>query len=504
LEAELAVQKGIVAALLKRIYGAKSEKMSHDQLLLEFLGDEAKKPAAAAPEDQGPAAESEAPNEPKTRARRTNTLSESLKSLPTVVREIIHPEVLAAPDDFRLLGEETSERLHVKPSAFTLEIIKRLTHVRKNEVDAIPLTSPLAPCLLPGSVLTPSLGAYLLTQKFCYHSTFYREQWKLKASHGIELTRNLMCSWHDHLADRLQPLYQRIATRMREADYLKVDETPVRCLEPGAGKTASGYFWVYHHAEHGVLFDWHKSRANTCLDEILIGKEGEPSFNGHLQSDGLRAYRTFIERHPKLQITAVSCLTHITRKFKEARDEHPRIAARILLLTGSIYQVEKRLREENAGPLDRQRARWLESRKPYDHLSKLIRRLGRFRGITPRSKLGNALAYVANQLPHLEPCFMDGQIEFDNNLTENAIRPTKLGHKNWMFIGGEHTGWRSAVIYTFVEQVRRHGADPFAYFEWVFEKLMHSPAPEELEALLPANWIKTRPAACQTIESRVA
>ena len=338
--------------------------MSHDQLLLEFLGDEAKKPAAAAPEDQGPAAESQDQKEPKPRARRVSKLSESLKSLPTVVREIIHPDVLAAPDHFRLLGEETSERLHVKPSTFTLEIIKRLTHVRKNEVDAVPLTPPLAPCLLPGSVLTPSLGAHLLTQKFCYHSTFYREQWKLKAAHGIELTRNLMCSWHDHLADRLLPLYQLIAARLRAADYIKIDETPVRCLEPGAGKTASGYFWVYHHAEHGVLFDWHKSRANTCLDHILIGADGESSFNGHLQSDGLRAYRTFIERHPKLQIIPVSCLTHISRKFKEARDEHPRITARILLLTGTIYQIEKRLREEDAGPLDRQRARWLESRNP--------------------------------------------------------------------------------------------------------------------------------------------
>jgi hypothetical protein len=45
---------------------------------------------------------------------------------------------------------------------------------------------------------------------------------------------------------------------------------------------------------------------------------------------------------------------------------------------------------------------------------------------------------------------------------------------------------------------------PFAYCEWVFEKLMHNPAPEELEALLPADWIKARPTACQTIESRVA
>ena len=73
-----------------------------------------------------------------------------------------------------------------------------------------------------------------------------------------------------------------------------------------------------------------------------------------------------------------------------------------------------------------------------------------------------------------------------------------------MFIGGEHTGWRSAVIYTFVEQIRRHGADPFAYFEWVFDKLMHNPAPEELEALLPATWIQTRPAASRLIETTAA
>ena len=494
LEAELELQKGLVAALLKRIYGAKSEKMDHHQLLMEFLKDEAKKPEAADGNAEPPAAEIPVapPPAPKTRNRRTNKLSESLKRLPTVVREITHPDVLAAPDEFRLLGEEVSERLHVKPAALTLEVIKRLTHVRKNEIDAVPITPPLEPCLLPGSVLTPSLGAYLLTQKFCYHSPFYREQWKLKAAHGIELTRNLMCSWHDHLADTLHPLYKILGAKLRQSDYLKIDETPVRCLEPGNGKAATGYFWVYHHAEHGVLYDWHKSRANTCLDSILIDEEGGESFNGHLQSDGLRAYRTFIERHADLNITPVSCLAHTSRKFKEARSDYPRITARILLLIGSIYQVEKRLRQERAGPLDRQRARWQESRKPYDHLVKLTTRLQRSKKIVPRSNLGKALAYAVAQLPHLEPCFLDGQIEFDNNLTENAIRPTKLGHKNWMFIGGEHTGWRSAVIYTFVEQIRVHGADPFAYFEWVFEKLMHNPPAEELESLLPAHWLRAR------------
>jgi transposase len=271
-----------------------------------------------------------------------------------------------------------------------------------------------------------------------------------------------MCSWHDHLAELLLPIYQPIAARMRESDYIKVDETPVRCLEPGAGKTASGYFRVYHHAEHGVLFDWHKSRAHTCLDHILIERDGERSFNGHFQSHGL------------------SRLPHLHRTPPEVRDHssllphphHPQIQ-------GSPRRTSTHRRAHPAS--DRQ------------HLSSRETLVCR-----ERRPSGSAAHAGTNS------CITDGQIEFDNNLTENAIRLAKLGHKNWLFIGGEHTGWHSAVIYTFVEQVRRHGADPFAFFEWVFEKLKHHPAPEELEALLPANGIKTRLAASQTIKSRIA
>ncbi len=300
----------------------------------------------------------------------------------------------------------------------------------KTKSTLFPLTPPLEPCLLPGSVLTPSLGAHLLTQKFCYHSTFYREEWKLRAAHGIELTRNLMCS---------------------------------------------------------------------CLDTILIGKEAHSSFQGYLQSDGLRAYQTFIARHPHLKIIPVSCLAHIPRKFYDARDDHPKVTAWILHQIACIYRIEAALRDQGAGPLERQRTRWLQTRQHSARIGRLIAYLSKQRRILPKSPLGQALAYAANQWPHLEPCFLDGQIEFDNNLTENAICPTKLGHKNWMFIGGEHTGWRSAVIYTFVEQLRRHGQDSFAWFEWVFDQLMRDPAPEDLGALLPTNWHKARTAAADQI-----
>jgi len=56
------------------------------------------------------------------------------------------------------------------------------------------------------------------------------------------------------------------------------------------------------------------------------------------------------------------------------------------------------------------------------------------------------------------------------------------------------------VIYTFVEQVRRHGADPFAYFEWVFEKLMHHTPNEELENLLLSHRINARATTSKPIE----
>ena len=70
-----------------------------------------------------------------------------------------------------------------------------------------------------------------------------------------------------------------------------------------------------------------------------------------------------------------------------------------------------------------------------------------------------------------------------------------------MFVGGKDTGWRSAVIYTFVEQVRTHGMDPLRYFEWVFERLMHQahPSNEQIEALLPVAWIKQQGSAADKI-----
>ena len=77
--------------------------------------------------------------------------------------------------------------------------------------------------------------------------------------------------------------------------------------------------------------------------------------------------------------------------------------------------------------------------------------------------LGGAIDYALGQWRTLEVYLADGRVEIDNNLVENAIRPTAIGKKNWLFVGEAAAGDRSAIIYTIIESCRRRDLDPYAY-----------------------------------------
>ena len=105
--------------------------------------------------------------------------------------------------------------------------------------------------------------------------------------------------------------------------------------------------------------------------------------------------------------------------------------------------------------------------------------------------MGEAVEYALNQWESLKRYLEHGKVEIDNNLIENAIRPTALGKKNWMFIGHPKAGWRSAVIYSIIESCRRHAIEPSAYLTDVLKRLPDMNITEIAE-LAPANWKPTR------------
>ena len=76
--------------------------------------------------------------------------------------------------------------------------------------------------------------------------------------------------------------------------------------------------------------------------------------------------------------------------------------------------------------------------------------------------MGKAIDYTLTQWRMLTVYLEDGRVEIDNNPVENAIRPTAIGKKNWLFIGEAEVGQRSSILFTIIKACRSRGIDPEA------------------------------------------
>ncbi len=97
---------------------------------------------------------------------------------------------------------------------------------------------------------------------------------------------------------------------------------------------------------------------------------------------------------------------------------------------------------------------------------------------------------LTGQWRTLEIYLSDGRVEIDNNLVENAIRPTAIGKKNWLFIGEADAGQRSAIVYTLIECCRRRGLNPFAYLRDVLTRLPNM-TNRQIPEVTPEAWSKS-------------
>ena len=154
-----------------------------------------------------------------------------------------------------------------------------------------------------------------------------------------------------------------------------------------------------------------------------------------------------VQRARDKTVLRAACLAHIRRKFENARAERPEVIDWILRIIARLYMLEKPLREYKVDAAVRLRVRQNRSRPLINLLGKAFKRLITTR-IRPKSGLGQALQYALGQWPAMQTFLEDGRVEIDNNDTENDIRPSAVGKKNWLFVGSPEAGKRSAVMYT--------------------------------------------------------
>lgn len=464
-------------ALARRFFGKKSEQLNAAQLelLLSGLSENSVDSAEA---EEPPAAQ------PPRRSRTRNTRRIRTPDNLEVVRQVIEPELVQAePQHWKRISQEVSRQLDYQPGKFFWQEIVRPKYVRRDQRSQPPVVAPAPERVAEHSLAAPGLLAQLLVSKYCDHLPFYRQEQIFWQRHEVFIARQQMVQWTEQGVRLLSGITDCLKEQLQASPYVQVDETPVRYQDLNLpGRCGQGYLWTGLVPGQCVVYEWHASRAARCLDSLL----GD-DYAGMLQCDGYSAYPAFAKTKEKLDL--FGCWAHARRNFFEAQEQAPRVAGWILNQIRLLYRWEEQLRQSRAGPVMRHILRSSHHRMVVERLHRALSQLqSRY---LPQSLMGQAISYALNQWPLLERFLEHGEVEIDNNLVENAIRPTALGKKNWLFFGSEEAGQRSAVIYTLIENCRMHGVEPYAYLKDVLERLPRT-TNQQVAQLTPLHWQQAR------------
>jgi transposase len=395
------------------------------------------------------------------------------------ITERIEPEEKVCPHCGRTkceIGCERSERFEYIPAKIIRHEIVRPKLACKCGQGTVSVAA-MPPSVVEQGQPAASLVAHVILSKYDDHIPLYRQLQQFERL-GVIFPRQTLCDWVEKGALWLQPLVRVMKGELLAGDYVQVDETPVRVMDPDVkGRCATGYLWVMGRPREDVIFEFHPGRGKEYARQLL------GDFGGYLQRDGYGVYGSLAAERPRL--ISVGCWAHARRKYVEALEERPTEAGPIVTEIRKLYLIERRSRDEGleAGQrllLREQLARpILEALKP--RLEALVP------GCLPQSPLGKAVKYTLAEWEPLIRYLCDGRLEIDNNLTENAIRPSAVGKKNWLFFGHPEAGWRSAVIYSLIVSCRRRGIDPWEYLRDVLTRL---PAMKQSEvpSLVPVRW----------------
>ena len=419
----------------------------------------------------------------------------------TPTKQIYHdiPEgekVCACGCRLKKVGENSTKRLRIIPAKmYAIEDIYPKYACPNcegsgDEDNPVFRQAPAARYFIPKSIATNELLAYVMTNKFCEHMPFYRQE-KAFERRCITVTRADMSNWQEQIYERLKPLDSLIMEHIKTGTTMNMDETTVRVLKyknrTENENRKKSYIWLGIGGpknKKAVIYRYYESRNAKFIKPFING------FKGWLQTDEYPGYETALKEHnllyPDDKIIHAACLAHVRRKFFDAslNGKSPG-AGKAVKYIQLIYKKEEELIEMNLPPEELVSKRKELIKPVFDEFHEWL--LEMEPKVPPTLKFGRAINYALSSWQHLLNYLDCPDLFVDNSIAERSIKPFVIGRKNWLFSGSEKGAESSCFLFTLIENAKYYHLDPYEYLRCVFDQSVNCQTKKDFEKLLPWN-----------------
>ena len=475
-------------------FGPKSEKLDPAQmeLALEDLETaiaetQARIAAVEKKIDAGASDPGEVGDQNKAVARKERKVRALPEHLPRIER-VIEPESIVCPcgcGNMVRIGEDRTERLDRVPARYEVIVTIRPKYAcPKGRTGVVQARAPAH--LLEGSWPTEALLAEIAVSKHSEHMPLNRQA-EVMARHGVPIDRTVLSDWMGRTGCEIAPVVDHMAKRLLwESTRLYVDETTAPVLDPGRGRTKTGYLWAVLRddrgwngsAPPGVVFHYRPGRNGEYAAEILKG------FNGTIQVDAYGGYSHLAtsDRIGGAPLKLAFCWAHGRRKLiKAAPKSGSPIVDEALVRIAALYKIEDSIR--GSEPEHRLAVRQDLSLPLVDAFFTWI--AAQASRVSRKSDLGKALAYMMTRQDGFRQFLNDGHVDIDSNLVENAIRRPAMNRRNALFAGHDEGGRNWARFASLIGTCKMNSVEPYAYLRDLFTRLANGHLAKDIDALMP-------------------
>jgi len=475
----------------KATYGPRADRLSENELaqaLLEFAEELEQKPLPAEGLPQGEA-EPEVRRVQRRKGRRALANFENLP-VSTHVYELPAEQrrCSCCGEQRQEIGSEESWQIEYIPGHF-----ERLQHVRKKYACAkceLAGENPQiaraakAETAIEKGFAGPGLLAYIVTSKFADYLPLYRLE-DIFERQGFAISRATQSVWCGDIADLVEPLYRRMAERVRQSHVVATDDTVFPMLGPGQTQPTRMWVYVGDEANPYNVFDFTLNRGREGPKEFL------KDYTEVLLADAYGGYNGVVAGNA---ITRAGCWSHARRKFVEAEKTAPEIAREAVDLIGQLFAVEKQAKAVSVA--ERLALRQTQS-EPV--LAELRHKLLTWKEqLLPKHPMAEAVNYTLSQWEELTVFTSDGAVPIDNNVSEREMKRVVLNRKNSLFVGNPRGGRTAAILASLTSSCRRHEMDPQLYFMQLLMNLPSWPV-NDIDAWLPDRWKQAHEDRCAVL-----